>query len=160
NKAPLPIICVQKDEKDNVIDIGPDTDPYHDNPNLPKFKEALFQAIGRVAGNLDLAQKALEFMAGSVGIGANSASSQENMGVSTLEYAEVFTKLVNQGITQRDPNLKRRVEERFDTVQEVGEPAPLHELEINLPDLEATTDFDVLPDHCKLFGSFIFASAL
>jgi hypothetical protein len=175
NKAPLPIICVQieKDAQGNVVKdqqtkqpkvvgIGPDDDPQHVNPNLPKFKEALFQAVGRVAGNLELAWKALDFMAGSVGIGVNSGSStsQDDMGVSTLEYAEVFTKLVNQGITQHDPNLKRRVEERFDTVQEVGEPALLHEVEISLPDLEATTEFDVQPEHCRLFGAFIFASAM
>jgi hypothetical protein len=149
NKAPLPPLKV-----DGKNAVGDDT-----HANMPLFKEALFQAIGRAAGHLELAKKVLELLAGAVSIGSNSGNKKEDVGVSSLEYAEVFTKLIAQGITATDPNLKRRVEEGLDTVQEVGQPRPLHEQEINLPDLETTTSFDVRPDHCKLFGSFIFASA-
>ena len=150
NKAPLPPLKV-----DGNAAVGDDT-----HPNMPLFKEALFQAIGRAAGHLDLAKKALELLAGAVSLGGgNSANRREDIGISSLEYAEVFTGLIGQGITATDPNLKRRVEESLDTVQEVGQAPPMHEVEINLPDLETTTEFDVRPDHCKLFGSFIFASA-
>jgi hypothetical protein len=158
NQAPLPIIVlVPPSAAGTTVDVGPDIDPHHSNPNLPKFKEALFQAIGRAAGHLPLAEKVLGLMAEAVAI--NGRRNQQDVSVSTLEYAEVFTKLIDRGITEDDPNLKLRVEESLNTVQDVGEARPLHELEINLPDLEATTEFDVRPDHCKLFGSFIFASA-
>jgi hypothetical protein len=152
NKAPLPPLKVDGKIKAAV---GDDT-----HPNMPLFKEALFQAIGRAAGHLDLAKKALELLAGAVSLGGgNSANRSEDIGISSLEYAEVFTKLIAQGITSSDHNLKRRVEEGLDRVQEIGEERPLHEFEINLPDLEATTAFEVVANHCKLFGSFIFASA-
>ena len=127
-----------------------------DHPNAPKFKEALFQAIGRVAGHLPLAKRVLELLAGAVSLGGNRG---EDVRVSSVEYAEVYTKLIAQGTTDTDANLKRHVEEGLDRVQEIGEARPLHETEINLPDLEATTDFELVPNHCKLFGSFIFASA-
>ena len=144
NKAPLPVI--------KVVGKGVAVDESH--PSAPLFREALFQAIGRTAGHLDLARKALELLAGAVSLGGSSGT-----GVSALEYAEVFTKLVDQGIKVDDPNLKPRVEEGLNRVQEIGDVRPLHEFEINLPDLETTTTFDVRPDHCQLFGSFIFASA-
>lgn len=35
----------------------------------------------------------------------------------------------------------------------------MHEIDINLPDLETTTAFEVVASHCRLMGSFIFASA-
>jgi hypothetical protein len=127
-------------------------DDFH--PNAPLFKEALFHAIGRAAGHRDLAQEALERFVEAVG-----ADDNDEAGVSSLEYARVFTKLIEQGIPDSDPNLKRRVEENLDQVQEIGETRPLHEFDINLPDLEATTAFEVVADHCKLMGSFIFASA-
>jgi hypothetical protein len=108
----------------------------------------------RASGNLDLARKVLEALAEAVGFDNNVAP-----GVSSLEYAKVFTKLLEQDVRANDPNIKRRVDDHLDEVQEFGEERPLHEFEINLPDLESTTMFEVVGDHCKLFGSFIFSSA-
>jgi hypothetical protein len=149
NKAPLPPLVVNGAGKLA-------TDPTHRNTAL--FKEKLFQAMGQVAGHIELAKRALLLLAGAVSLGG-TADAHEEASVSTLEYAEVFTKLVDQGVAADDPNLKRRVEDRLDQVQDIGEERPLHDLEISLPDLEATTDFVVEADHCKLMGSFIFASA-
>jgi hypothetical protein len=129
--------------------------PDRDHPNAPLFEEALFQAIGRIAGRMELAKRVLKLLAGAV----NVVGDRQEAGVSALEYAGVFTKMVEQGVSANDPNLKRRVEESLDRVQEVGEARPLHEFEINLPDLEATTAFEVEGNHCRLMGSFIFASA-
>jgi hypothetical protein len=123
------------------------------HPNVPLFKQALFEAIGKTAGHLDLAVKVLDLLAEAVDINGKR-------GVSTLEYAQVFTKLVGDNIPIDDRNLKRRVDEALDSAQRIGQETPLHEFEIDLPDLEATAKFDIVPDHCKLFGSFIFASAL
>ena len=146
HKAPLPQV---KAVSDRIV-------PDKAHPNTPLFAEALFVAIGRIAGRLDLAKRVLKLLAGAV----NLAGDKEEAGVSALEYAAVFEKLVAQGVNANDPNLKRRVEEALDRVQDVGEERPLHEFEINLPDLESTTAFEVVADHCKLMGSFIFASAL
>ena len=142
NNAPLPAIKA----------IGADVASDPDDVNAPKFREALFQAIGKAAGQLDLAQKVLELQSEAVNVGGDRT-------ISTLEFASVFTRLVADGIKFKDGNLKRFVEDALNRVQEIGAERPLHETEINLPDLEATADFEVVADHCKLFGSFIFASA-
>lgn len=145
HKAPLPQLKAVKEQV--VPDLG--------HPNAPLFKEALFQAIGRIAGRMELAKRVLKLL----GAAVNVQGDRQMSGVSSLEYAGVFEKLVEQGVTAGDPNLKRRVEENLDRVQDVGEVRPLHEFQINLPDLEATTAFEVVGDHCRLMGSFIFASA-
>jgi hypothetical protein len=143
-KAPLPVLVVKR----GVIV------PDESHPNTALFKEALFPAIGRADGRQDLPRKVLESLAEAV-----SPNGQGDASLSSVEYAEVFNKLVANGIASTDPNLNRHVVERLDQVQEVGEERPMHEFEINLPDLEATTDFAIEADHCKLMGSFIFASA-
>jgi hypothetical protein len=143
-KAPLPVLVVKR----GVIV------PDESHPNTALFKEALFPAIGRADGRQDLPRKVLESLAEAV-----SPNGQGDASLSSVEYAEVFNKLVDNGIASTDPNLNRHVVERLDQVQEVGEERPMHEFEINLPDLEATTDFAIEADHCKLMGSFIFASA-
>ncbi|KQW01531.1 hypothetical protein [Rhizobacter sp. Root1221] len=153
NKAPLPpLVVVDRKHAKGRILVGDEN-----HANAAKFREALFQAIGRTAGHLALATKVLEVFAEALSLGNGDGA--DDAGVSSREYAEVFTKLIDQGVTASDPNLKRRVADCLDRVQEVGEERPLHEFEINLPDLEATTAFEVQADHCKLFGSFIFASA-
>jgi hypothetical protein len=146
NKAPLPQI-----KANDAKFIFPD----NGHPNAAKFKEALFAAIGRIAGRMDLAKNVLKLLAEAV----NVAGGGREPGVSSLEFAGVFEKLVAKGVSANDPNLKRRVEDSLDRVQDVGEERPLHEFEINMPDLEATAEFAVEGNHCRLMGSFICASA-
>lgn len=145
-KAPLAIVKV--DGKEVVSDKG--------HENAPLFEQALFQAIGRVAGHLPLARRVLQLLAGAVSLGHGA---REEVGVSTFEFARVFTTLVEQRITEKDPNLKRLVEDSLDRVQEIGQEPPLHEFEIKLPDLEEKVALVIEAEHCKLFGCFIFASA-
>jgi hypothetical protein len=147
NKAPLPQVKANA-KGDRVVPDG-------DHPNAAKFEEALFVAIGRIAGRMELAKRVLKLLGGAVDV----AGDRSEAGVSSLEYAAVFEKMVKEGVSANDPNLKRRVEDGFDRVQDVGEERPLHEFEINIPDLEATTEFSVEGDHCRLMGSFICASA-
>ena len=144
NKTPVPPLVVV----DEVI--VPDAT----HPNAAKFKEGLFPALGRADGRQGLPRKTLESMAEAL-----SPNGRGRAGVSAKEYAEVFNKLVDSGVAATDANLNRHVVERLDQVQEITEPKPMHEFEIMLPDLEATTDFAIEANHCKLFGSFIFASA-
>jgi hypothetical protein len=147
NKAPLPQIKANS-KGDLVV-------PDYDHPNAARFEEALFAAVGRIAGRMDLAKRVLKLLAEAVDV----AGDRSEPGVSSLEFATVFEKLVNEGVTATDPNLRRRVETGLNRVQEVGEERPLHEFEINIPDLEATAEFAVEGDHCRLMGSFICASA-
>ncbi len=131
----------------------PQPDP--DDPNTAEFGEGLFRAVGRIAGRIELAERTLKQVAAAV----NIQGDRKEPGVSSAEYAKVFEGLVGRGVTATDVNLKRLVEDQFDKVQALGDDQALHDIVIDLPDLEATTAFEVVASHCKLMGSFIFASA-
>jgi hypothetical protein len=72
----------------------------------------------------------------------------------------VFKKLVEKRVDEDDPNLNLQMENSLEPGQDIGDEEPLHAFGIGFPDLEATTDFEVVGDHCRIMGSFIFASAL
>jgi hypothetical protein len=150
DKAPLPRLVVVDNNNVKAVVV----DEKHDN--AAKFREALFPATGRASANIALARKVLEGMADAVSL---EGSRLDAVGISTLEFAKVFTKLLEDGVKADDHNIKRRVDDQLDEVQEFGEDRPLHDFDIKLPDLEKPESFEVVADHCKLFGSFIFSSA-
>jgi len=145
NGTPLP----------RLVTTGKLPQPDPEDPNTAAFGEGLFQAVGRIAGRIELAERTLKQVAAAV----NIQGDRQEPGVSSAEYAKVFEGLVGRGVTARDVNLKRLVEDQFDRVQALGDDQALHDIVIDLPDLEATTAFEVVASHCKLMGSFIFASA-
>ncbi len=134
---------------------GKQPQPDPQDPNSAEFGEGLFRAVGRIAGRLSLAARTLKQVAAAV----NIQGDRKEASVSSAEYAKVFEGLVARGVTASDVNLKRLVEDQFDKVQALGDDQALHDIVIDLPDLEATTAFEVVASHCKLMGSFIFASA-
>lgn len=145
NGTPLPRLIVK----------GKQPQPDPQDPNTAEFGEGLFRAVGRIAGRIELAARTLK----QVGAAVNIQGDRKEPGVSSAEYAKVFEGLVGRGVTAADVNLKRLVEDQFDRVQALGDDQALHDIVIDLPDLEATTAFEVVSSHCKLMGSFIFASA-
>ena len=145
-KAPLPRLIADSAGEVKADDTG---------PNYGEFGEQLVKAMARVSTRIDLAVRILKTMSDAVNVAGDAREPE----ISSLEYAQVFEKLVERNISAKDPNLKPQVEESFGRVQDIGADKPMHEFEINLPDLEATTEFEVVGDHCRLMGSFIFASA-
>ena len=144
-KAPLPQLIAHGDT------IGPD--PTH--KNAPLFDEVFYKAIGRAAGNMELAKRVLKVIAESVDV----VGDRQPPKVSTLEFAKVVEKLIEQSVQPSDPNLKRRVDGGLDRVQDTGrDEKPPHEIGIKLPDLEADTDYQIIEDNIRLMGPMIFAS--
>ena len=148
--APLPILKAVKDKNGNFTGVEPDDK----DPNKAKFSEAFFAAVGRSAGHIELAVRTLKTIAGAVDI----AGDRQKPKVSSLEYARVVDKLIRQGVESGDANLKRHVDESLDRVQAGDEAKPEHEIAILLPDLELTTDNEVIEDNIRLIGPMIFAS--
>jgi hypothetical protein len=145
NGAPVPQLVANS--KGEVL-------PDEEHRNMPLFTEAIYRAIGRTSGNVELAKRVLGVIADAVDL----AGDRQQPRVSSLEFARVVEKLIEQGVSASDPNLKRRVDESLDRVQETGDERPAHEIGINLPDLEATTDQLAVEGHIRLFGPMIFAS--
>ena len=128
-------------------------DPAH--PNYGDFGEELVRAMARASANLPLAMRVLKTLTQVVNVQGDRRAAE----ISTLAYAKTFEKLHKDGIRVDDPSVKLRIEDSFDRVQDIGNDKPLHEFVLDLPDLEAATDIEVIPDHCRCMGSFIFASA-
>lgn len=134
--------------------IGKGVGPDPDHENYASFVESLFGILGRISGNLRLARAVLPILVQQ----GNVVGDDRKPLVSTLEFARVVNRLVERGVKATDPHLRSYVEEGIDRVQDVGENRPMHEIGINLPDLEAITDYVVVDDNIRLMGPMIFAS--
>lgn len=145
-KAPVPVLVANG--------AGTEISPDAQHPNAPLFAEVFYRAIGRAAGHLDLAMRVLRLIAEAVDVRGDGQEPK----VSSLEFAKVVEKLIDLGVKASDANLKRHVDESLDRVQETGDEKPEHEIAINLPDLEKTTDLQVVEDNIRLIGPMIFAS--
>lgn len=128
-------------------------DQRHDN--YGDFGEGLVRAMARASAHIELAERVLKTLSAAVNVVGDRRSPE----ISSLEYAKTFEKLLTRNVRVDDPNIKRQIEDSFGRVQDIGNVKPMHEFVLNLPDLEATTEFEIMPEHCKLMGSFIFASA-
>ncbi|MDZ3832305.1 MAG: hypothetical protein U0S50_10855 [Sphingopyxis sp.] len=144
--TPVPPIRVRGT---NPVATTPDTT----HQNFGPFVEGFFRAAGRVAGHMDLAVRVLKLMVEAVKIAGD-----DEPAVSTTEFASIFEKLVVAGVSASDPNLKRKVDDQMDRVQSADEEKPLHEFTLTLPDLESTTDYEVVEENIRLMGPMIFAS--
>lgn len=144
--VPLPQMVA--DSKNNAV---PDKDHRHYND----FGEGLVRAMARASANIKLAGHTLKTLIDAVNVPGDKRSPE----ISTVDFAKTFEKLLEGEVRVSDPNIKLQIENAFERVQRIGAETPLHEFVLNLPDLEAATDIEVIPEHCKLMGSFIFASA-
>jgi hypothetical protein len=113
------------------------------------------RATARASAHIALAVRVLKTLSAAVNVAGDRRSPE----ISTLEYAKTFEKLLTRNVRVDDPNLKLEIENSFGRVQDIGNAGPLHEFVLDLPDLEAATDIEIIPEHCRLMGSFIFASA-
>jgi hypothetical protein len=147
NGSPLPELRAKAGKPATVV---PDTT----HENMPRFIENFFATAARVAAHIDLAAKILKLLASAVNVVGDNLLPA----VSASEYAAVFDKLLADGVTTNDPNLKRKVEEKFSRVQNMGDEAPIHETALTLPDLEQTTDYEVVQENISLMAPMIFAS--
>ena len=128
--------------------------PDRTDPNWKGFSKAFYAALGEEKANHDLAIKVLPLLAGEGDVSGDASGPV----VSTVEFARVMRALVDRGITASESQLRRRVNESLDRVQNVGEDRPMHELGIVLPDLEDSTDYEIIADNIRLMGPMIFAS--
>jgi hypothetical protein len=144
--APVPRLVA--DKSDNAV-------PDKTHQNYSSFGEVMVRAMARASANLPLAAHTLKTLVDAVNVPGDRRSPD----ISTIDFAKTFEKLLDKDVQVSDPSIKLQIEDAFERVQRIGADTPLHEFVLNLPDLEAATDIEVIPEHCRLMGSFIFASA-
>jgi len=124
------------------------------NPAWQALSPAFFKAIGEAEGYAGLPKPVLEHLA-DVGSGT----------VDLIEFASVMRKLAQRGIDEDVTQLGRKVDEALNNVQNTGGTysgygdAPL-ETRIDLPDLDALGETDIVKDHVLLMGAVICGAML
>jgi len=125
------------------------------NPHYAQLSRGFFAAIGETQSMFDLAAMALPLL----GIEGDPDGRGGNPSlVDTGEFAQVMRALVEKEINTKEPQLRRRINECLDKIQYVGENRPITELGIDLPDLDTTTDADVVSDNVRLMGPMVCAA--
>jgi hypothetical protein len=119
------------------------------------LSRGFFAAIGETQSMFDLASKVLPLL-GEEG-DADGPGGRPSM-VDSGEFAGVMRALIEKQVNAREPQLRRRINECLDKIQYVGENRPVTELGIDLPDLETTTDADIVSDNVRLMGPMVCAA--
>lgn len=146
NKAPLPPVIASTDR----------TLPDRRHPRWASFLSAFYEALGTVAGQMGLAQKVLSIIINDVRINSRQVAE-----VYAAKFAEAMKTLIAKQVLEDDPQLKPMVAQVLDSVSDFAadeEERPWHEVAIDLPDLNAWSDTNVVAENVYLMGPMIFAS--
>lgn len=121
------------------------------------FKTQVYAALGKIEDSLQLATKVLSILDDE---GDWKTGSKQPGTVRAREFAQVVLKLTEQGVTDREPQLRRRVNEALNTIQAIGGDQPLSQIEIALPDFDQATDYQIQRSNVEAIGSHICAAML
>ncbi len=125
------------------------------NAKYATLSRGFFAAIGETQSMFELASMALPLL----GVeGDSDGPGGTPSKVDSSEFAGVMRNLVLKHVTVNEPQLRRRINESLDKIQFVGENRPITELGIDLPDLESTTDADIVADNVRLMGPMVCAA--
>ncbi|WP_141684943.1 hypothetical protein [Burkholderia stabilis] len=121
------------------------------DPVYRAFSEAYFKAMGEFNGCKALATLVFPIL---VTIGATNGSFE----VDATEYAQVLRILIGRGIDEHEPQLTRKVNEALDAVQNVANGGPTSQISIDLPDLEASTNTEIIADNIRAMQPAYFSA--
>ncbi len=125
------------------------------NAKYGTLSRGFFAAIGETQSMFDLASMALPLL----GVeGDSDGPGGVPSKVDSGEFAGVMRGLILKEVSVSEPQLRRRINECLDKLQFVGENRPITELGIDLPDLEQTTDADIVADNVRLMGPMVCAA--
>ena len=125
------------------------------NARYATLSRGFFAAIGETQSMFELAGLSLPLL----GVeGDSDGPGGMPSKVDSGEFAGVMRGLILKHVTVSEPQLRRRINECLDKIQFVGENRPITELGIDLPDLEATTDADIVADNVRLMGPMVCAA--
>ncbi|WP_266170730.1 hypothetical protein [Dyella subtropica] len=131
--------------------IAPDANDALMNP----FTREFYAAVGEANAYGDLAEKVLALLCIE---GDSDGSDGENPGVVTTEFARVMRGLLARGISTDEPQLRRRVNEELNTVQNVGTEDSVADGGIDLPNLEDLEDANIVSENVRVMGPMIVAA--
>jgi hypothetical protein len=115
-----------------------------------------FAAIGEAQSMTSLAMLVLPLLAQEGD--PRGAADRSPGSVDAGEFAHVMRQLVTAGVTDEEPQLRRRMNEVLNVIQNRHNDGSSVELGIDLPDLEDAAEFGIVPDNVRLMGPMIVAA--
>jgi hypothetical protein len=129
--------------------------PDYSAPGYTSLSRGFFAAIGETQSMYDLATLVLPLLGSE---GDPDGNGRMPSVVKAAEFASLMRALAAKGVTIREPQLRRRINECLDTIQAVGDQRPVADQGIDLPDLETTTAADIVPNNVILMGPMVCAA--
>jgi len=129
--------------------------PNVNHPLMDTFTRQFFAAVGEARSYGELADRVLVLLARE---GDPDGRGGDAPGVSTQEYAAVLRGLAQRKVTVTEPQLRRRVNEVLDQVQNIGGEDSIADLGIDLPDLEDLVDQTIVAENVRVMGPMIVSA--
>ena len=123
---------------------------------MPTFTRAFFKAIGEARGYGALAVRVLLLL-------AREGDPDDDAGPTTAtvdaeEFARVMRGLAERKVADDEPQLRRRVNEVLNRVQNIGGEDSVADLGIDLPDLEEIYDQNIVAENVRAMGPMIVSA--
>jgi hypothetical protein len=130
------------------------------DPAYVSFNSAFFRAVGEINGSLPLALRVFPIL-----LQEGQQPSNGNIGelidqIRAAELAQVLRNLAQRGITVGEEQLRRRVNEALNSIQNVGDSLPPSQIGIDLPELEDQTDYQIVEDNIRAMQPIYFSAML
>jgi hypothetical protein len=122
-------------------------------PEWASLSRMFFAAVGEAQSMHNLAELVLPLLA--------KEGDPDGMGeglpptVEAAEFARIMRKLTKDGVTAKEPQLRRRINEALNVVQNRESDGTSNEFGIDLPDLEDAAESGIVPDNVQLMGPMI-----
>lgn len=129
--------------------------PDENDPQYREFTRSFFAALGEARSYGDLAERVLAVLAGE---GDPDGFGGVRPNVKAEEFAKVMRGLKNSKIPQDEPQLRRRVNEQLNKIQNVGSEDSIADLAIDLPDLDTLFDHTIVAENVRVMGPMICAA--
>jgi hypothetical protein len=130
-------------------------EPNRRDPRAASFTRAFFNAVGEARGYGLLARKVLTILAlegDPDGVGGVAPA------VETEEFARVMRGLAERKVADDEPQLRRRVNEALNKVQNIGFEDSVADLGIDLPDLDDIYDQNIVAENVRAMGPMIVSA--
>lgn len=129
--------------------------PDLDHPGAARFTRDFYRALGEARGYGSLADKVLALLARE---GDPDGPHGAPATVRCEEFAKVMRRLFDAKVATDEPQLRRRVNQMLDKVQNVGSENRIADLSIDLPNLEDIYDESIVEDNVRVMGPMIVSA--
>ncbi len=137
--------------------------PDRSDKRIHSFTKDFFEAIGEATAFGDLADNVLTILAQEGdpdGAPLDGVDEDRNLPptVDAEEYARVMRALKQRNVNANEPQLRRRINEALDNIQNVGSYDKVANGGIELPDLEDLTDTNIVKENIRVMGPMIVSA--